>query len=151
MSYSQLSRDQNNYITKLKKLLSQEDSDSVKIEDKIETHILEEVKSLNNGEEKHNEIEINHPLKEEREKIQIEEEQKRHHLIDHFDNNIDFKPSSPISRINNINNNNTISMYWNENINNYNNNLTNRQTANNIVFNPAVDNLVFSDEGIRNN
>jgi len=147
MMYSQLSRDQNNYISKLKKLLSQEDSETEKIEDKLEPNIMEEGKSIGNGEEKQNEIEINHTIKEEKEKIVIEEEHKKHHLIDHTDHNIDFKPTSPISKVNG--NANTMSMYWNENISNHNNNFTNRQNTNNIVFNPAVDHLVFSDEGNR--
>ncbi len=148
MSYSQLSRDQNNYISKLKKLLSQEDSVTDKIEDKFEPNIMEEGKSMGIGEEKQNEIEINHPINDEKEKIVIEEEHKKHHLIDHTDHNIDFKPTSPISKVNG-NNANTMSMYWNENISNNNNNFTYRQNTNNIVFNPAVDHLVFSDEGKR--
>lgn len=126
-------------------MLSHEESEADKIEDKLEPNIIEEGNSMGNGEDKQNEIEINLPIKEENVRLVIEEEHKRHHLIDHTDHNIDFKPTSPISKVNG--NANAISMYWNENISNH-NNFTNRQNTNNIVFNPAVDHVVFSDEGI---
>ena len=60
------------------------------------------------------------------------------------DNHIDFKPTSPILKGNTntyINNTN-----WHENQQNYSINNSNK-INHNIMFNPQIDNIVFSDEG----
>ena len=141
MTYLQLCRDQKNYINKLQKHLNLQENvvnkEDVVIEIATDINNIINIKA-NEIFKNECEIESNKIIEK---NIIVEEEQKTH-LIDLIESNIEFKPLTPIKRLNNHPQKSNINNFINETNAIYSNN-------NNIKHNnpEALDNYICSSEG----
>ena len=146
MTYIQLCRDQKTYISKLQKQIHSEKSEDFlsSNQEKIITEILYNSNNIKKKEMRSNEVEsIRHVTEE---KANVEEEHKIH-LIDQNDQNNDFKPTSQIKMNSSKSHNNVINNFLDHNTI-FNQSTQNNKTNNNLVFNPALENYIYSDDGI---